>query len=100
MQNSGDRALKQAPVRGRKRERSAPTPGLPVARLRYLAGRVHALGERPLFELLSELQRGLPFAERVEAYAGLADLAPFIKQLGGDHLPPTARLVRKRSGAP
>ena len=63
---------------------------MPPARLRYLARQVHALGERPLFELLSELEAGLPFAERVEAYARLAELGPFIKAQGGDRLPVAA----------
>jgi hypothetical protein len=74
---------------------------LPPARLRHLARQVHALGERPLYELLTELEAGLPFAERVEAYAGLADLGPFIKAHGGDRLP-IARVVtptRKGRGA-
>jgi hypothetical protein len=69
---------------------------LPPARLRHLARQVHALGERPLYELLTELEAGLPFAERVEAYAG-----PFIKAHGGDRLP-IARVVtptRKGRGA-
>jgi hypothetical protein len=55
-------------------------------RLAYLAGRIHALGPRPLCELFHELQAGAPLHERLERYAALP--ADFIKALGGDRLPP------------
>jgi hypothetical protein len=32
--------------------------GIPRERLRHLARRIHRLGERPLFELLAELDAG------------------------------------------
>jgi hypothetical protein len=65
-----------------------------AARLRLLAARIHALGERPLYELLVELDRGAPLEPRLEAYARLAPLAGFIRDHGGDRLPPRARLLR------
>jgi hypothetical protein len=103
MQNSGNRALKQAPVRRRKRRTAPPTPALPPARLAYLAGRIHTVGPRGLYELLLELQQGAPLVPRLEAYARLAELEPFLRAQGGDRLPPTARLVtptRKGRGRP
>jgi hypothetical protein len=74
------------------KKRALEQARVPPERLRCLARRVYELGERPLFELLSELQQGAPFAERVEAYAQLAELAPFIRSQGGDRLP-IARVV-------
>jgi hypothetical protein len=50
---------------------------------------------------LLELQAGAPLEERLEAYARLD--GDFIRALGGDRLPPTARVVtptRKRKAAP
>lgn len=94
-QNTDARPLRQANATGR------PRPTLPRERLAHLARRIHRLGERPLAELFIEIAGGAPFEERLERYASLSDLAPFIKQLGGDQLP-IARLVpptRKR-GAP
>lgn len=77
-------------------------PALPPARLAYLAGRIHRLGPRPLYELLREIEAGLPLAERLEAYSRLAELATFIAAFGGADLP-VVRLVtpvRKGKGAP
>ena len=52
--------------------------------------RVHALGPRPLAELLDELATatGQPalIADRVEAYAGLDP--EIVRALGGDNFPP------------
>jgi hypothetical protein len=73
--------------------RRSQAPRIPRERLRHLARRVHALGPRPLYELLRELEAGLPLVERLEVYARLGDLADFIKQLGGDRLP-IARVVK------
>jgi hypothetical protein len=56
-------------------------------RLNLLAKRIHALGPRPLYELFVELDSGADFSERVERYAELAPLAPFIAALDGDRLP-------------
>jgi hypothetical protein len=66
---------------------------VPRERLRYLAGRLHRLGPRPLFEFLSEIERGAPLIERLERYAALD--SDFIRAHGGDRLPP-ARLVGGR----
>jgi hypothetical protein len=62
------------------------------ARLRLLAGRLHALGPRPLFEYLAEVIAGADGGEALERYARLAPLAEFIAANGGDRLP-SARLV-------
>ncbi len=64
------------------------------ARLRRLAGRLHSLGERPLYEFLRELARGAEPWAALEAYGRLAPLATFIATHDGDRLPPVARLVR------
>jgi len=64
---------------------------IPRARLIHLTRKIHGLGERPLFELLAELDRGAPLAERLEAYAALP--ADFIRTIGADALPTPARLV-------
>jgi hypothetical protein len=55
------------------------------ARLRRLAGRLHALGERPLYELLVELDNGAQLWPRLERYAALNP--EFIHALDGDRLP-------------
>lgn len=62
-------------------------------RLKYLASRIHELGPRPLYELLSELSDGADLGTVLERYASLAPLAGFIAQHGGDRLSPPARLV-------
>jgi hypothetical protein len=56
-----------------------------TARLRRLAGRLHALGERPLFEFLQELDNGAQLWPRLERYASLN--SEFIHALDGDRLP-------------
>ena len=43
-----------------------PRRSVPTARLRRLAAQVHALGERPLYELLRELVAGRDPVERIE----------------------------------
>jgi hypothetical protein len=63
-----------------------------TARLRRLAGRLHALGERPLFEFLQELDNGAQLWPRLERYAALNP--EFIRALDGDRLP-TLRVVGK-----
>jgi hypothetical protein len=69
---------------------------IPIARLQYLASRIHKLGPRPFFELLRELISGADPAFVLERYARLAPLGEFISHLGGDRLPPPARLVGGR----
>jgi hypothetical protein len=59
---------------------------IPVARIRYLAQRIHLLGERPLAELLIELAAGDDLHGVLERYARLAPRADFIRELGGDRL--------------
>lgn len=49
--------------------------------------RIHSLGERPLFELLVELEAGAPLAQTLERYARISPLAGFIADHGGDRLP-------------
>ena len=55
-----------------------------VARLCYLARRIHALGERPLLELLRELDAGAELLPTLERYARLP--GELIKAHGGDRL--------------
>jgi hypothetical protein len=59
---------------------------IPDARLRWLAREIHALGERPLYELLREIVAGREIEPRLEAYARLP--AAFIKACGGDQFAP------------
>jgi hypothetical protein len=54
-------------------------------RLRCLAGRIHKLGERPLFELMCELSGSSATVARFESYAALD--ARFIAAHGGRDLP-------------
>jgi hypothetical protein len=42
-----------------------------LSRLRYLTPKIHALGPRPLFEMLRELAGGADLASVLERYAGL-----------------------------
>jgi len=66
-------------------------PTIPPERLRHLARRLHQLGERPLFELLAEVDRGAPLGPRLERYAQLH--ADVVNALGADRLPSPVRLV-------
>jgi hypothetical protein len=59
---------------------------VPPARLRHLAKCIHDLGPGPLYHLLHELVDGADPWPRLEAYARLAPLAPFIAALDGDRL--------------
>jgi hypothetical protein len=51
-------------------------------RLEYLARRIYALGPRPFFELLRELESGAPMRKTLERYARLD--AAFVRVNGGD----------------
>src|ERR1700730_13952686 len=62
------------------------------ARLKYRAGRLHALGPKPLFHFLNELERGADLRSHLERNAALP--ADFIKALGGDVILPPVHLVR------
>jgi hypothetical protein len=64
-----------------------------LTRLRRLAAEIHALGPRPLFELLQELNTGAELASTLERYARLAPLAGFIAVNDGDRLAPALRAV-------
>jgi hypothetical protein len=64
---------------------------IPRSRVHLLAARVHDLGPRPLAELFLELLAGADPVERIEVYAALP--ADFIRALGGDRLPASARRV-------
>lgn len=64
-------------------------------RLRYLAPRVHRLGEAPLFHLLRELAAGAEVLPTVERYARLP--ADLIHAYHGDRLPPALAVIRGRS---
>jgi hypothetical protein len=58
-----------------------------AARLRHLARVVHLLGERPLFELFLELDRGADLRDAPERFARVASLTGFIAECGADRLP-------------
>jgi hypothetical protein len=51
---------------------------IPIARLQYLASRIHKLGPRPFFELLRELASGADLPSVLERYARIEPLAGFI----------------------
>jgi hypothetical protein len=57
-------------------------------RLRRLATQIHALGPRPLYEFLAELDAGADLWTRLEAYAALERYCGFIAALDGDRMPP------------
>ena len=73
---------------------SATTPSSTKLRLRAVTPRIRDLGDRPLFELLCELN-GLSSAAmaRIEAYAALTLHKDLIELHGGRDLPPVVRLV-------
>jgi hypothetical protein len=60
-------------------------------RLRRLAAALHALGPRPLFEFLREVEAGADVRARLEVYARLP--AGFVRANGGDQFPPVAFAV-------
>jgi hypothetical protein len=65
----------------RSAQRAQP---LPRERLRNLAGRLHGLGARPLFEFLREIAAGADLHEHLERYCELAPLTDFIAEWGDD----------------
>jgi hypothetical protein len=69
---------------------------IPIARLQYLANRIHKLGPSPFYQLLCELASGADLTFVLERYARIEPLAGFITHLNGDRLPPPARLVGGR----
>jgi hypothetical protein len=60
---------------------------VPAPRLQRLARQIHALGERPLYECLLELERGADLLPTLERYGRLAPFAEFIAAQGGRNLP-------------
>ena len=62
----------------------------PNIRLRYLTRRIHALGERPLFEVVPQALRRRRAAspETLEQYARISYFTDFIAALDGRDLPP------------
>jgi hypothetical protein len=74
---------------------SATTPSSTKLRLRAVTPRIRDLGDRPLFELLCELN-GLSSAAmaRIEAYAALTLYSDLIEAYGGRDLPPTMRVIK------
>ena len=60
-------------------------------RLQYLARRLHALGVKPLYHFLDEVERGEPLRPHLERYAVLP--ADFIKAHGGKHFPPSLHAI-------
>ncbi|MCI0600858.1 MAG: hypothetical protein L0Y60_15315 [Beijerinckiaceae bacterium] len=60
------------------------------ARLRYFARRIHALGERALFELFLELV-GANLADRLPVYAAIDPT--ILAAHGGVALPPAVRAI-------
>jgi hypothetical protein len=67
------------------REISQRKSAIDPVRLRYLARRLHALGERPLYELMRELVAGADPVARLDAYCRI-DPAILVA-LGGVTLP-------------
>ncbi len=65
-------------------------------RLQFLARRVHALGEAPLFHLLKQLERGAELRPLLEQYAALP--ADLIRAYRGDQFMP-ALFVTKGDAA-
>jgi hypothetical protein len=60
-------------------------------RLQHLARRLHALGERPLFHYLNEVERGHDLREHLEAYARLDP--DFVATMGGSHFGPPVFVI-------
>jgi hypothetical protein len=54
------------------------------SRLRRLLQQLHRLGPRPLYEFLRELDGGADLWPRLERYAALTPVAPFIAELDGE----------------
>jgi hypothetical protein len=74
------------------RHKPVAPQALSDVRLRFLAGRLHELGPKPLYYFLREIERGAELRPHLERYAALP--AEFIAACGGDRFEPTASLVR------
>ncbi len=66
-----------------------------AARLKWLAARLHAVGPKPLFHFLDELESGAELRSTMETSALPAD---FIAAYGGDNFAPALHLVAERPG--
>lgn len=64
------------------------------ARLQYLARQLHALGPKPLYHFLDEIERGEDLRRHLERYAALPP--DFIRINGGDQFGATLRVVGGR----
>jgi hypothetical protein len=74
---------------------STTIPSTTALRLRALTPRLRQLGDRPLFELLCELNSLSSLAmSRIEAYAAISLHADLIEAHGGRDLPPTMRVIK------
>ena len=62
------------------------------ARLKFLAARLHGLGEKPLYYFLREIEAGAEIRPHLERYARLP--AGFIAAAGGRDFPPSAFAIR------
>jgi hypothetical protein len=63
-----------------------PTQAQNDVRLRFLAGRLHTLGPKPLYYFLREIEAGAGIRPHLELYARLPD--DFIAAHGGDRFEP------------
>lgn len=72
-----------------------PASAIDANRVRFLGTRVRGLGERPLYELLREVDPGAELIAMLERYARLAPVAQVIHAHDGEHLQPP-RVVRGR----
>jgi hypothetical protein len=70
---------------------------IPRERLAYLARKIHLLGERPLHELLVELDAGRELNAVLEQYARLEPVVCIIQALDGDILPSPRVVAGRRS---
>lgn len=61
-------------------------------RLQHLAAALHALGPRPLFEFLREIEAGADVRQRLEVYAALP--VALIRGYGGDQFAPALFAIR------
>ena len=63
------------------------------SRLKFLARRLHALGPKPLFHFLDELERGAPMRAHLEEYAALP--VELVRARGGDDFGPLVLLLQE-----
>jgi hypothetical protein len=62
-----------------------------LLRLQFLAARLHALGLKPLYHFLDEVERGADLRSHFEKYAALQ--ADIILAYGGDRFPPALHVI-------